>query len=121
LPIEQKVPAWSPDGKSIAHWEGVEMVHMSPFTGVRNPQRDRLTSATFHVWVANSDRSGRRKIGRGDDPTWSPDGYVTRAFPDPERGGPNVVIESDDGEKALPIVPRNRNWGRFTWLIQVGQ
>ena len=24
-PIEQKVPAWSPDGKWIAHWEGVEM------------------------------------------------------------------------------------------------
>lgn len=33
-PIEQKVPAWSPDGKWIAHWEGVEMGHMSKFTGV---------------------------------------------------------------------------------------
>ena len=23
----------------------------------------------------------------GDDPTWSPDGFVTRAFPDSSRGG----------------------------------
>ena len=35
-PIEQKVPAWSPDGKWIAHWEGVEMIHLSKFTGVPN-------------------------------------------------------------------------------------
>ena len=40
LPIEQKVPAWSPDGKWIAHWEGVEMIHMSKFTGIQNPQKD---------------------------------------------------------------------------------
>lgn len=40
-PIEQKVPAWSPDGKWIAHWEGVEMVHLSKFTGVAKPERDR--------------------------------------------------------------------------------
>ena len=31
-PIEQK-PSWSHDGKWIAHWEGVEMIHMSKFTG----------------------------------------------------------------------------------------
>ncbi|MEM6472989.1 MAG: hypothetical protein AAF802_25740 [Planctomycetota bacterium] len=121
LPIEQKVPAWSPDGKSIAHWEGVEMIHMSPFTGVPNPQRDRLISATFHVWVVSSDGGERRRVGRGDDPTWSPDGFVTRAFPDAGRGGPNVAIETDDGEKELPIVPRNRNWGRFTWLNQASR
>lgn len=115
-PIEQKVPAWSPDGKWIAHWEGVEMVHMSKFTGVPNPQRDRLISETFHVWVVGSDGRGRRKVGRGDDPSWSPDGFVTRAFPDPKRGGPKVMIETKSGEKELPIVPPRRNWGRFTWL-----
>ena len=115
-PIEQKVPAWSPDGKWIAHWEGVEMVHMSKFTGVPNPQRDRLISETFHVLVVGSDGKNRRKVGRGDDPTWSPDGFVTRAFPDPQRGGPKVMIETVSGEKELPIVPPRRNWGRFTWL-----
>ena len=116
LSIEQKVPAWSPDGKWIAHWEGVEMIHMSPFTGIKNPKKDQQISATFTVWVVSSDGQKRRKVGRGDDPTWSPDGYVTRAFPDPERGGPKIMIETSSGEKELPIVPRKRNWGRFTWL-----
>ena len=116
LPIEQKVPAWSPDGKWIAHWEGVEMIHMSQFTGVRNAERDRKISETFSVWVASSDGKKRRKVGRGDDPTWSPDGFVTRAFPDPERGGPKVMIETRSGEKELPIVPQRANWGRFAWF-----
>lgn len=115
-PIEQKVPTWSPDGKWIAHWEGVEMVHMSKFTGVPNPQRDRQISETFHVWMVSIDGKSRREVGRGDDPTWSPDGFVTRAFPDPKRGGPKVMIETESGEKELSIVPNRRNWGRFTWL-----
>jgi Tol biopolymer transport system component len=115
-PIEQKVPAWSPDGKWLAHWEGVEMIHMSQFTGVPDPRRDQMIASTFHVWVVGSDGKKRRKTGRGDDPTWSPDGFVTRAFPDPNRGGPVVMVESASGEQALPIVPPKRNWGRFTWM-----
>ncbi len=114
-PIEQKVPAWSPDGKWIAHWEGVEMIHMSRFTGVQDPERDRLIAATFHVWVVGSDGNHRRKAGPGDDPTWSPDGFVTRAFPDPERGGPKVMIETESGWRELPIVPPGSGFGRFTW------
>ena len=121
LPIEQKVPAWSPDGKWIAHWEGVEMIHMSPFTGIKNPKKDQQISATFTVWVVSSDGKKRRKVGRGDDPSWSPDGYVTRAFPDPERGGPKIMIETSSGEKELPIVPHKRNWGRFTWLPETAR
>lgn len=116
LPIEQKVPTWSPDGKWLAHWEGVEMIHLGRFTGVDNPKRDQQISATFSVWVVSSDGQQRRKVGRGDDLTWSPDGFVTRAFPDRERGGPKVVIETKFGEEELEVVPRNRNWGRFTWL-----
>ena len=115
-PFEQKVPAWSPDGKWIAHWEGVEMIHMSKFTGVPNLRRDQMIAGTFHVWVVGSDGKSRRKVGRGDDPTWSPDGFVTRAFPDPKRGGPVVMVGSASGDKALPIVPPKRNWGRFTWM-----
>ena len=115
-PIEQKVPSWSPDGKWIAHWEGVEMIHMSKFTGIHNPKRDEMISSTFHVWVVSSDGKIRRKFGKGDDPTWSPDGYVTRAFPDPKRGGPKIMVDTGSGEKELPIVPHKKNWGRFTWL-----
>ncbi len=116
VPIEQKVPTWSPNGKWIAHWEGVEMIHMSKFTGVLNSQRDQMISSTFHVWVVSSDGKSRRKFGKGDDPTWSPDGYVTRAFPDPKRGGPKIIVDTESGEKELPIVPHKKNWGRFTWL-----
>jgi TolB protein len=114
-PIEQKVPVWSPDGKWIAHWEGVEMIHMSKFTGINNPKRDQQIAATFNVWVVSHDGKQRRKVGRGDDPTWSPDGFVTRAYPEPKRGGPLVMVQTESGEKALPIVPPQRNWGRFTW------
>ena len=120
LPIEQKVPTWSPDGKWIAHWEGVEMIHMSPFTGIEDPQRDQQISATFNVWVVSSDGKKRRKVGRGDDPTWSPDGFVTRAFPDPIRGGPKVMIETKSGEKELPVVPRRRNWGTIYLVAGTG-
>ena len=116
LPIEQKVPVWSPNGKWIAHWEGVEMIHMSPYTGIKDPERDQKISKTFNVWVASSKGGKRRKVGPGDDPTWSPDGFVTRAFPDPERGGPKVVVETVSGSKDLEIVPPRVNWGRFAWV-----
>ena len=115
-PFEQKVPTWSPDGKWIAHWEGVEMTHMSQFTGISNPKRDQMIASTFSVWVVGVNGEDRRRIGRGDDPTWSPDGFVTRAFPDPSRGGPVVMVQTLDGEKMLPIVPPRRNWGRFSWM-----
>jgi dipeptidyl aminopeptidase/acylaminoacyl peptidase len=116
LPIEQKVPSWSPDGKWIAHWEGVEMIHMSRFTGKRVPKRDQLIAATFHVWVVGSDGKNKRKAGRGDDPNWSPDGFVTRSFPDPKRGGANVMIEESNNWEELPILPMGTTrYGRFTW------
>ncbi|WP_158231095.1 TolB family protein [Rhodopirellula bahusiensis] len=118
LPVEQKVPAWSPDGQWIAHWEGVEMTHLSQFTGKQDHERDRQITQTWHVWIVGNDGKNKRKVGRGDDPTWSPDGFVTRAFPDPERGGPKVVIETNSGNKELPIVPHKKNWGRFTWVPQ---
>ena len=115
-PFEQKVPVWSPDGNWIVHWEGVEMTHMSPFTGVSNPRRDRMIAETFHVWVVDKDGQQRRRIGKGDDPTWSPDGLVTRAFPDPKYNGPSIVLEKKSGPLRLPIVPPGKNWGRFTWV-----
>ena len=116
LPIEQKVPSWSPDGKWIAHWQGVEMIHMSRFTGIRNPKRDQLIAATFHVWVVGCDGKNKRKAGRGDDPNWSPDGFVTRSFPDPKKGGVSVMIEGRNDWRELPIIPaRTARYGRFTW------
>jgi len=116
LAIEQKVPAWSPDGKFIAHWEGVEMNHLSRFTGIEDAGRDALITGSWNVWVVGRDGKGKRKCGRGDDPTWSPDGSVTRAFPDPEKGGPKIIIERKAGAVELPVLPdKTRRYGRFTW------
>jgi Tol biopolymer transport system component len=114
LPIEQKVPSWSPDGKWIAHWEGVEMSHLSLFTGRTDHQRDMLIAGTWNVWIVGSDGKNKRNAGRGDDPNWSPDGCVTRSFPD--KGGVGVMIERKDGWKELPIVPAKMpRYGRFAW------
>ena len=119
LPIGQKVPAWSPDGQWLAHWEGVEMVHMSQFTGKHDPHRDKLISETWNVWVVDSNGKNKRKAGRGDDPTWSPDGFVTRAFPDPKKGGPKIMIETQSGWEELPIVPpQTPHYGRFSWILR---
>jgi len=116
LPIAQKVPSWSPDGRWIAHWEGVEMDHLSRFTGRADPQRDALIEGTWNVWVVGSDGKNKRKAGHGDDPIWSPDGFLTRSFPDQTKGGANVMIETKDGWKELPILPpRTTRYGRFTW------
>ena len=116
LPIEQKVPAWSPDGKWIAHWEGVAMIHMSKFTGKQDRERDRRISETWNVWVVGCDGKNKRRAGRGDDPVWSPDGFVTRVFPDPRKGGPKVMIETRSGWEELPIVPpKTPRYGRFAW------
>ena len=57
----------------------------------------------------------QRKEGRGDDSTLSLDGFVARAFPDPQRGGPKIMIETEPGEKELPLVPHKKTYKRFTW------
>lgn len=114
LPIDQKVPSWSPDGKWIAHWEGVEMSHLSQFTGKADHEKDMLIGGTWNVWTVGSDGKNKRKAGRGDDPNWSPDGGVTRGFP--ANGGVSVMIETKGGWEKLPVVPaKTPRYGRFTW------
>merc|ERR1712070_254932 len=93
-PYSQKVPAWSPDGKYVAHWEGVEMTWLSKFnkTGQPDPQRDELITETFHVWISDIDGGSRRNAGKGDDPAWSADGRVARCYPDPHHSPPGIVV-----------------------------
>jgi hypothetical protein len=54
---------------------------------------------------------GRTNAKRGsDDPTRSPDGFVTRSFPDPAKGGvgANVMIETKTDGKNYRSFPRGR-------------
>jgi Tol biopolymer transport system component len=47
--IEQTVPAWSPDGRYIAYWSGVEAT-------------DRRPGLPRDVWVMNADGTNARVL-----------------------------------------------------------
>lgn len=117
-PIEQKVPAWAWEGDAVAHWEGVEMTYLSKFTGVPDPARDELIVATWAVWLVNMRDGTRRRVGKGDDPAWSPDGRVARCYPDPSVGGARIMVSNihDGSSQPLPILPHGtESFGRLAW------
>lgn len=90
--IEQKVPAWSPDGKLITYWSGVEM-------GDPRPNLPR------HVWVMNADGTGQRQLVDGDDPNWSPTGefiiHSMGGFDHPPNPALGIVRPDGSGARIL--------------------
>ena len=146
-PISQKVPAWSPDGTQVAHWEGVEMNYLAAFSCQQgrnakcrhDPQRDELITngnlasggnyVGWKVWTVamdgteGSEAATKVNQGQGDDPVWSPDNRLSRAYPSPQPGwtvpGPLIMVQTTphgQSWKRLPILPPNtRGWGRFAW------
>ena len=146
-PISQKVPAWSPDGTQVAHWEGVEMNYLAAFSCQQgrnakcrhDPQRDELITkgnlasggnyVGWKVWTVamdgteGSEAATKVNQGQGDDPVWSPDNRLSRAYPSPQPGwtvpGPLIMMQTTphgQSWKRLPILPPNtRGWGRFAW------
>ncbi len=87
--IEQKVPAWSPDGKWIAYWCGVEM-------------NDPRPHVPRHVWVMRADGTGQTKLVIGDDPNWSPTGeFIVHSML--VDGRPALAIVRPDGTGAAML------------------
>ncbi len=106
--IEQKVPAWSPDGNYIAYWQGVEMNDRRPTGEV---PRD--------VWIMNADGSNQRLLVSGDDPKWSPDSR-TVIFPinrPSERNGLPLGIGAidADGSNRRVLLYTNGYFGSASW------
>ncbi len=99
--IEQKVPAWSPDGKYIAYWQGVEGNDPRP-----NLPRD--------VWVMRADGGDQRKLVPGDDPAWSPDS-ATISHPDFSTGKLAVGGISPDGSNKRILFFTNGSFARLSW------
>jgi Tol biopolymer transport system component len=87
--IEQKVPAWSPDGAAIAYWAGVEASDPRP-----NLPRD--------VWIMNADGGEQRRLVEGDDPNWSPDG-TTIVYSIAAGATPAIGAVSPSGEHARAL------------------
>jgi Tol biopolymer transport system component len=84
--IEQKVPAWSPDGKFIAYWSGVEATDPRP-----NLPRD--------VWVMSANGAGQKRLVGGDDPNWSPSGeFIIHSTG--QAGRPALGTVRPDGKDA---------------------
>ena len=106
LPFEQKVPAWSPDGKWIAHWEGVEMIHMSRFTGKPNPKRDQMIVNTFHVWIVGENGGGRRRIGPETTRLGRRMVLLPELFPTPVEADPLSWWERRMGKKVTYCSPK---------------
>ena len=102
--IEQKVPAWSPDGSKITYWSGVEGSDPR-----QNPPRD-----AWLVWVMDADGSNQRSLIPGDDPAWSPDSR-TIIFPSFSTGKLAVGAISPDGTRSRILFTTNGGWGRAAW------
>ena len=92
-------------------------------------ERQVLTLHLFcwQVYVVDVDTGARRYAGRGDDPAWSPDNRLSRAYPDPSDQGPIVIIETapyPDGTnwEELRVIPhpKTRGWGRMAWRGRSG-
>lgn len=101
--IQQKVPAWSPDGKYISYWQGLE--------GSNNN-----SNTPWNVCVMEADGTNKKILDPGDDPTWSPDSQ-TIIHPS-KMLCPNCLSMngiSPDGSNQRLIFVSNRGFGRMTW------
>ena len=112
--IQQKVPAWSPDGTKIALWRGVEMTELQLDGSIR----DQKIIQSWKICVMNADGSNLTAIDFGDDPTWSNDSkYVIH--PDPMNRDMNannqisIKKHLPDGGDNITLFKTAKNFGRM--------
>lgn len=101
--IEQKVPSWSPDGKQIAFWEGVE-------GGNSN------TRTPWNVCVMNPDGTNKKILTPGDDPSWSPDSKtIIHPWKTTCPDSVSIGAISPDGTNQRLMFITNCGFGRISW------
>ncbi len=101
--IEQKVPAYSPDGKYIAYWEGLE-------------GSNSTTNTPWNVWVMNANGTNKRLLAPGDDPSWSPDSKtVIHVWKTDCPASVSIGSISHDGSNQQLIFKTNCGFGRASW------
>ncbi|MCI0745221.1 MAG: hypothetical protein L0Y58_07440 [Verrucomicrobia subdivision 3 bacterium] len=99
---DANVPVWSPDGKQIAFWSGIESQH-------------------GEIWVMDADGGNRRQLTEGpgqhnsDNPAWSPDGR--HIIFETSRSGVRVEtwIMNADGSQPKFLLPFGYGAGRLPW------
>lgn len=100
--IEQKVPAYSPDGKYIAYWEGLEGSNSN-------------TNTPWTVRLMNADGTDKKFLSPGDDPSWSPDSKTIIHVWKTDCPSVSIGGISLDGNNEQLIFKTNCGFGRMSW------
>jgi Tol biopolymer transport system component len=129
-------PAWSPDGREIAHtvlavWvvssDGKRLRRLTPVVaapprgdGDWSPDGRRIAFTrpsadytSFHVYVVNRDGTGRRALIRNaSDPAWSPDGRSIAFVRDGDIWTFRLRDRREQRIVSSPFVEHSPAWGR---------